>query len=165
SKLDGAPKTVPSGRTRRGRGAPSGDRIGMGKSGLACCHVCPICPANGVAERGKTVLESSPAAPDMDCPCADADSVIIRAVAARKLRRIIRTSMSRLSSHCAGGRLSCSLPAAAAPGTSIPCWSPVPADWDVRTYDARVSGARKLDLGPTTGHVENVRFGLWLRVK
>src|SRR5262245_46513557 len=107
--VDACPKPVSSVRMRRTLGAPSGATRGLGKSGLDCCHVCPICPANGVAERGKTVLESSPVAPDMDCPCADADSVIIRAVAARRLRRIIRTSMSRPSRHYAGGRPSCSL--------------------------------------------------------
>src|SRR5215510_746586 len=70
--------------------------------------------------------------------------------------------MSRPSSHYARGSAFMLTPGAlpaAAPSTSIPCWSPVPTDWDVRTDDARVSGARKLDLGPTTGHVENVRFG------
>src|SRR5262245_21033636 len=146
---------------RRTLGAPSGATRGLGKSGLDCCHVCPICPANGVAERGKTVLDSSPAAPDMDCPCADADSVIIRAVAARRLRRIIRTSISRPSSHDAGSAFMLTPGAlrAAAPSTSIPCRSPVPTAWDVRTDDARVSGTGKLDLGPTTGHVENVPLG------
>src|SRR5262250_1231671 len=70
--------------------------------------------------------------------------------------------MSRPSSHYARGSAFMLTPGAlpaAAPSTSIPCWSPVPTDLDVRTDDARVSGARKLDLGPTTGHVENVRFG------
>lgn len=103
--VDACPKPVSSVRMRRTLGAPSGATRGLGKSGLDCCHVCPICPANGVAVRGKTVLESSTVAPGLDCPCADADSVIIRAVAARRLRRIIRTSMSRPSSHYAGGRL------------------------------------------------------------
>src|SRR5262245_61464189 len=70
--------------------------------------------------------------------------------------------MSRPSSHYARGSAFMLTPGAlpaAAPSTSIPCWSPVPTDWDVRTDDARVSGARKLDLGPRTGQVENVRFG------
>jgi hypothetical protein len=74
-------------------GAPSGAVKGLGKSGLDCSHVRPICPANGGKGGGNTVLESSRTAVDAPCASADPDTAIINAVVARKPLRIIRASV------------------------------------------------------------------------